>query len=202
MGNISTTRTSTTRTMNILKSPLVSVIDKIEEIGNSTASLSKKWILTLKPDVTYRDKPIAKVFLKWFVDYNSTTEKFFADNIKSLHYELQIYIKVITPLLDRNICPFFVRCVNTATGLCEKDITDILTGHYTYSDQKVITQAEAQKYVQRVAYSFCEDFDEGPSLSKRQIMSCPRDLSHFRYDYILTEVHDKAKTVAEFLPKF
>jgi hypothetical protein len=112
---------------------LKTTVDNIKVVSTESVSESGKWIVTFAPDTTAGGIPIKSAFMKWWlkpVEYNtplseeqSKNNKFLKLDIESLEYEMKVYRDIIVPLLNRNICPNFVRFITGGEGCCLLDMS-------------------------------------------------------------------------------
>jgi hypothetical protein len=91
-------------------------VQSIKGLASTSVSPTDIWVLIFKPDVTYNGQPLESAYLKIAVspDYLDTPAN------QGLRYELRVYTEVIEELLDRRICPHFVRCL-MASQSCHFD---------------------------------------------------------------------------------
>lgn len=99
-------------------------IDHVEGKPSDSASPTDTWICTLQPNTTFKQKPIRKIFLKIGIN------PMYAANIETesigLMYELRVYNEVITPLIDENVCPNFVRSLLVSNNCTFRSLFDTL----------------------------------------------------------------------------
>lgn len=91
-------------------------VQSIEGLASTSASPTDIWILNFKPGVTYYGQVLESAYLKiaispLYVDTRSN---------QGVLYELRVYTEVVSELLDRRVCPHFVRCL-LANPMCHFD---------------------------------------------------------------------------------
>lgn len=104
-------------------------IQSIESLEKKTSSQSRQFIIVFKNNTTYMQVPYQQGFAKVFFPTK-----------KSLTNEIDIYSKVIAPLVDNNICPHFIRYLGHGTcdlkivqNLFNDDFEELHGNHKLYS---------------------------------------------------------------------
>jgi len=88
--------------------------------ASDSASATDTWVCELNPDTTFKGRPISKAFMKIGINpasmpkppKNARKASEALDRIEAatgLMYEFQVYHSIVTPLLDANICPNYLR---------------------------------------------------------------------------------------------
>lgn len=123
-----------TKVIVIDKAPICEIYEHVNDAAgqkSSSASPSDTWFIDFHKGTVLReceDKtvPLNYAFLKLSVTSASWTKivtamriskesKYFKGmlaSLKALEYERDVYLKVIKPMLSKNVCPHFVRCYN------------------------------------------------------------------------------------------
>uniref|UniRef100_A0A6C0BQ86 Uncharacterized protein n=1 Tax=viral metagenome TaxID=1070528 RepID=A0A6C0BQ86_9ZZZZ len=83
---------------------------KVQDIKSESGSPSIQFLVDFKPNVNYMNIPIERGFLKVFPSI--PTSKM----IQGLQYEIKVYRDVVSPLVNYNVCPNFIRYL--ASGSC------------------------------------------------------------------------------------
>src|SRR3990167_9445038 len=109
----------------------------VKGLASNSTSPTDYWILSLKQGAAYNNTPISWAFIKIFLDTNNPYEL-------ALLYEIKIYRDIIRPLLDKNICPNFVRYLGSGTQCSFDQLYNFLTGGRTS-----LTDQEAQNNLLR-----------------------------------------------------
>ena len=91
-------------------------VQSMEGLASRSSSPTDVWILFFKPQVTYYGQLLESAYLKIGISplYIDTPAN------RGLLYELRVYTEVVSELLDRQICPHFVRCL-MANPMCHFD---------------------------------------------------------------------------------
>lgn len=84
---------------------LSTCVQSLEGLASASASPTDIWIINFKPDTTYDGQELATAFLKISVNPNYLD----TPANQGLQYELKVYARVVNELLDRRVCPHFVR---------------------------------------------------------------------------------------------
>ena len=113
-------------------------IKKVSGIKANSVSDTDIWILYFNPDTYYENEIVREAITKISINNASVTKlfnkQFLSVNV-SLEYEINVYKKVIRPLLDNNISPNFIKYYATGIGcsfdnllaILEKDKTKNMT---------------------------------------------------------------------------
>ena len=90
-------------------------VASVSGVGGDTESLSDQWLMTLKPNsVVYNGVPLQQVFLKIVPEHVSHPNPTTTIVLNGLQREIFIYANIIKPILDQNICPFFLPVLNVS----------------------------------------------------------------------------------------
>ena len=104
-------------------------VDKVQGLASNSASPSDTWVLSFKDGTKYEDTPIEQGFLKFFIEPEGVNTLYYADPLNALKYEMEIYRDVIRPLVDRKICPNFIRYLANGEDCTYDSLFEILKGH-------------------------------------------------------------------------
>lgn len=115
--------------VNICK--LGKCITKLEGRASNSASPSDIWRVTLNTGVTYKGLPVNSAWLKVFVSNPDSTMR----RTDGLQYELRVYRDVVAPLVDKRVCPNFVRYLSSAEHCSYDDMVNILHTQKIGEDQ-------------------------------------------------------------------
>jgi hypothetical protein len=97
-------------------------LEKLEGRAANSASPSDIWRVTLKDGAMYKGIPVKRAWLKVFISSPEMPRK-----TDGLMYELRVYRKVVSPLIERHVCPNFVRYLSSTTGCGFADVQRILS---------------------------------------------------------------------------
>ena len=103
-----------TRASNICQ--LWTCVKKVEGLESTSASPTDIWIIYFKPDTTYYGKELESAYLKIAVNPNYID----SEANRGLEYERRVYKEVTDVLLERRVCPHFVRGLLTG-DMCHFD---------------------------------------------------------------------------------
>ena len=185
MGSSSSSCETLEKTQNACE--LYKCIEKVTGLRSNSASYSDTWILHFKKGTKYEGKEIKSGFMKLWVSDIDPIKKLYSDyfntylpnlkliekvelqrNLAGLNYELDIYKDVIRPLVDRNICPNFIRYLGSGLRCKSSDVLKFLTS----STKKFVGEdkEEAKKrFEQEAKKRFVRNFEYlvGTSLDTR-----------------------------------
>lgn len=99
-------------------------VSRLDGRAANSASPSDIWRVKLKGDVVHKGMPVRAAWLKVFIA-NPTRSMRQTDG---LLYELRVYRDVVDQLLDRSVCPNFVRYLSSTTSCSFRDLRRILYG--------------------------------------------------------------------------
>lgn len=94
-------------------------IYKVEGRASDSASPTDTWLCTLKRGTTFNDKPCSHVFMKIGINDESKESA-------SLVFECLVYDRLITPMLDGQMCPNFLRSYLLSTECTYADLEKTL----------------------------------------------------------------------------
>jgi len=97
-------------------------LEKLEGRAANSASPSDIWRVTLKDGAMYKGIPVKRAWLKVFISSPEMPRK-----TDGLMYELRVYRNVVSPLIERHVCPNFVRYLSSTTGCGFEDVQGILS---------------------------------------------------------------------------
>lgn len=115
--------------VNICK--LGQCISRLDGRASNSASPSDIWRVTLHTGVTYKGMPVPSAWLKVFISNPSSSMR----NTDGLMYELRVYRDVVAPLVDKRVCPNFVRYLSSAERCSYKDMIEILRTQHIEQDK-------------------------------------------------------------------
>ena len=174
-------------------------VDRVKGLKTGS-SPTDAWIITFKPNVFYKNIKIKKAFLKIysnlsFFDYKKYSEfntKYLEKAVQGLTYETNVYKYIITPLVDYNICPNFIRMIGSGTLCKYDDLFQILKNNY-YSNDKTVSVEKIRKRLNRSItnniLNYEHDnisFDESVKAS----IDTKFELDDLIFDVNLTETYD------------
>lgn len=175
-------------------------VDKVKGLKTGS-SPTDAWIITFKPNVFYKNIKIKKGFLKIysnlsFFDYDKYSEfntKYLEKAVQGLTYETNVYKSIITPLVDYNICPNFIRMIGSGTLCKYDDLFQILKNNYYSKNDKTVSIQKIRKRLNRSItnniLNYEHDnisFDESVKAS----IETKYDLDDLIFDVNLTETYD------------
>ena len=184
-------------------------IDKVKGLRTGS-SPTDAWIITFKPNVFYKNIKIKKGFLKIysnlsFFDYDKYSEfntKYLEKAVQGLTYETNVYKYIITPLVDYNICPNFIRMIGSGTLCKYDDLFKILKNNYYGKSDKTVSVEKIRKRLNRSItnniLNYEHDnisFDESVKAS----VETKYDLDDLIFDVNLTETYENTISFHELL---
>jgi hypothetical protein len=109
----------------------------VNGLKSNSASPTDTWIVTFKDDTKYNNEPLNKAFIKWYMSpsslkyYQTNNGKnelssTYSNGIYGLEYELNVYRKIIRPIIDQGICPNFIRYLGSGVRCSYNDLLNIL----------------------------------------------------------------------------
>jgi hypothetical protein len=129
MGNGQSCEGDLSRDVNICK--LGHCISKLEGRASNSASASDIWRVSIRPGVTYKGLPVTCGWLKVFVSKADSPVR----KTEGLRYELRVYRDVVSPLVDKRVCPNFVRYLSSAENCSYEDMIGIITSQKMEENQ-------------------------------------------------------------------
>ena len=184
-------------------------VDKVKGLKTGS-SPTDAWIITFKPNVFYKNIKMKKGFLKIysnlsFFDYKKYSEfntEYLRKAVQGLTYETNIYKYIVTPLVDYNICPHFIRMIGSGTLCKYDDLFQILKNNYYHKDNKHVSIEKIRKRLNRsitnniLNYDYDNiSFDESVKVS----IETKFDLDDLIFDVNLTETYDDSISFFELL---
>ena len=177
--------------------------------ASDSASATDTWVCELKPDTTYRGRAISKTFMKIGINPASmpkpkkakagessreatseaTSEATTAalDRIEAatgLMYEFQVYHNIVTPILDANICPNFLRSYLVSYN-CQYD--DLLETLKIGLVKHKIPPASVDKHLNRNISYMYDGKDNRPAIQSTKGLVAAYPLPSLRYMVLTTE---------------
>ena len=138
---------------------------RIEGIASNSASPTDSWILYFKNNVISENKIVTTAFMKIYI--NPEYYKRVSDNrtnpnyeydlyaLYALDYETRVYRDVIKPLIIKNICPNFVKYINSAINCTYKNLLEFLTDGKLRNNNIVINNNQCNKNLNRnISYMY------------------------------------------------
>lgn len=117
-------------------------------LPSSSSSPTDTWILYFNDGTRYMDIDIKKGFLKFFInpDTIKNPDKIvYFLRLEGLKYEIKVYRDIVKPLIDKKICPNFVRYLSSSEGCTISDLKNMLVGKaYIDNDEKKGTMSQKQ----------------------------------------------------------
>lgn len=194
---------------------LAGCIERVEGLASNSTSPTDTWVLTMKPNTKYEDKPIEKVFAKiWFTrktveclaDWHGKYKSLFRfpfnkknllSSISGLNYELDFYRLVVRPLVDFSICPHFIRYLGSGFKCRGKDLISMLGQR----------EGAAQRFAKNYEYMYAPLERGRPSVTSTTPLPKPtdgerefQDVSRkSRYTLLLNEHKGDDVTLKEFI---
>jgi hypothetical protein len=101
-------------------------VKTIQGLNAQSQSPSDQWIVDLQPGTTYKNVPIEKCFLKYWIDQKEVK----TPHIIGLNYELWVYAHVIQDIVDQRICPNFSRYLASGKRCTFDDLQRIATASH------------------------------------------------------------------------
>lgn len=174
------------------------------------SSPTDAWIVTLKNNVVDKNgNKINKAFLKIYSNI-SLFEKYYDVDFKNLKqaveglaYETKIYRYIVTPLVDLNICPNFIRFLGSGTMCSYDNLYNMLINNYSKSSKKVSPDKIAKKLKRNINNNILNYQDTNISLddSRKYSIENNYDLNDLQFDINLTETFDNATNFHDILRK-
>lgn len=162
-------------------------VTKIEGRASNSASPSDIWRLSINSGVTFNQVPIHCAWLKVFVA-NPDEDMRPTDG---LQYERLVYKKIVGPLVEKRVCPNFVRYLSSSDKCTYKDLVAILDKqgideeHLLRSLCHMTTQTRKfskRKRPQRPAIN-----DRVTSSQYKDIKKAGLEPKHLRFGLLLTQ---------------
>lgn len=97
-------------------------LETLQGIESNSASPTDVWRLTMKKGTAYKNMPVVYAWLKLFIS-NATKPMKLTDG---LMYELRVYRDVVKPLMEKRICPNFVRYLASAEACTLDQVSTIV----------------------------------------------------------------------------
>ena len=156
----------------------------------TSTSPTDTWMCTLAPGTTYGGKRYETMFMKLGINPQGINVKsrrveriFLKEAALGLLYELRVYNQVVSPLIDANICPNFVRSLLVSYNCTYRDLVK------TLEKGLPATKATAQNRLNRSIH-FMINHEEGrPAISSRDVKQYPKPSEGHRF-MVLTTEHD------------
>jgi len=174
------------------------------------SSPTDAWIITFKNNVYDKNKnKIEKAFLKIhtnisFFENNDTNDEYLKYAVQGLIYETKIYRNIVTPLVDYDICPNFIRSIGSGTMCSYDNLYHMLYGKY-YKDNKKVSPDKIKKKLKRtivnniLSYDLSNiTFDES---SKYQNIEDKYNFDELEFDINLTETYENVNNFHDILRK-
>ena len=184
-------------------------IDKVKGLKTGS-SPTDAWIITFKPNVFYKNIKIKKGFLKIysnlsFFDYEKYSEfdtKYLEKAVQGLTYETNVYKSIITPLVDYNICPNFIRMIGSGKLCKYDDLFQILKNNYYSKNDKIISVEKIRKRLNRSIINNILNYEHDNisfDESVKASVETKYDLDDLIFDVNLTETYEKTISFHELL---
>lgn len=180
------------------------------------SSPTDAWIVTFKNDIyNSNEEQLKKGFLKIYLDLevNKSLEKQIKENdinlyysIKGLNYESQVY-KIVTELVNKNICPNFVRYIAEGKLCRYDDLYNILTVQKNFKQnvlKEKLKRSIEKNMLQYSTYNY--KIDEPSNLKKNikkksKILKYNYSIENINFCINMTESFDEQKSFHELLYK-
>jgi len=88
---------------------IAACVQSMQGLPSNSASPTDTFIVTLKNHVVYKGVAVKRAFLKIWVTRPIVPASQAA--IEALNYEVKVYSRIIKPLIDSRVCPFFVKYI-------------------------------------------------------------------------------------------
>lgn len=117
--------------------------DNIIGLSSDSASPTDTWIVEFKDGTTYEDKPIKKAFLKLWMSpdvFKYTDDKIIklddyeamksdlVPKFSGLDYEARVYRDIVKPLIEKNICPNFIKFLGSGQNCSFENVARMVSG--------------------------------------------------------------------------
>jgi hypothetical protein len=170
-------------------------ITKVNGRASDSASATDTWVCELKPGTTFNDRVISSTFMKIGINpasmpkppKHSPKATEFLDRIEAatgLMYEFQVYHSVVTPILDANICPNFLRSYLVSYN-CQYD--DLLETLKIGLVKHKINPDLAYKHLNRNISYMYDGKDNRPAIQSNKGLVAAYPLPSLRYMVLTTE---------------
>jgi hypothetical protein len=176
------------------------------------SSPTDAWIITLKNNVfDKKNNKIKKAFLKIYSNmsffdnekYSDIDFKYLKQAVEGLTYESKIYKYIVTPLVDYNICPNFIRFLGNGTMCSYDNLYNMLHDNY-YKDNKKISPEKIKKKLKRNIINNILSYDnENINFDESQKYQTENnyELDELQFDITLTETYDHSMSFNDILRK-
>lgn len=172
------------------------VVQNVQGMASNSASPSDTWILTLENK--------EKAFMKWYPSYKYAQDSKNVFQMAGLEYEALVYEKVTNPLIDKGICPFFVKCLGTSIDCEIKTFINTLKDKTPISDPDSVLETtlnftqivnNLHRSIRHMRYPIERSKPrpsinvlDGESDNKENVETYLRRMNRYRYGYIINEL--------------
>lgn len=171
-------------------------VKAIKGLQSNSSSPADNWVIEFIDNVHYNGKIHKKAFLKIFVNHNtvkySTKYPEFLLKLKALNYEINIYTKVINPLINNNICPNFIKNLGNSLNCTYNDLLDIIKNKLSFEGVLLKDYEHAQVLKRNISYILLQQ-PKRPSINDNKSYGYSKDFSLYdeiKYCIILNEDSD------------
>ena len=142
MGNNNSTKCELTEYSDVCEMAKC-LTDNIIGLSSNSSSPTDTWIVEFIDGTTYEDKPIKKAFVKLWISpdvFKYTDDKIIKlndyDTMKSdlvpkfsgLDYEARVYRDIVKPLIEKNICPNFIKFLGYGKNCSFENVSRMASG--------------------------------------------------------------------------
>lgn len=165
-------------------------VTQVKGRKSTSASPTDTWLCTLAPGTTYAGKKYDTMFMKIGINPQGINVKsrriermFLKEAALGLLYELRVYNQVVSPLIDANICPNFVRSLLVSYNCTYGDLVK------TLEKGLPAPRGTAQNRLNRSIHYMINREEGRPAISSRDVKQYPKPSAGHRF-MVLTTEHD------------
>jgi hypothetical protein len=174
-------------------------IAHIKGYKSNSASATDTWECELKPGTTFQGKPVLSTFMKIGInpasmpkpnaEQTALKRQMATDRIQAasgLMYEFQVYHDIVTPILDADICPNFLRSYLISYNCKYSDLLDSLRIGLSPD----IDPSEVHRHLNRNISFLYQGTEKRPAIQSRSDLDHQKPSSKLRYMVLTTEFND------------
>lgn len=167
------------------------------------ASPTDAWIIKFKNNVYDKKKKIQKAFLKIysnlsFFDNNNYSNKYLKYAVQGLNYETKVYRDIITPIVNYDICPNFIRSLGSGTMCTYDNLYDMLYGKYEKKSSPEKIRKKLKRSITNNILSYDLSNINFNETSKYENID-KYDFDNLQFDINLTETYDNVNNFHDIL---
>ena len=187
---------------------IYNIVNKVKGLRTGS-SPTDAWIVTFKDNVFDRKKnKLTKAFLKIYsnlsyfdnADYElDESMSYLKKAIEGLTYETMVYRDIITPLVDLNICPNFIRYIASGNACHYNDLLRAYKSSYKKSADKIKMRLNKIINNNLLNYETSNIIISDETRKYKPNKGDIKDFDKFEFDIILTETFDNTMSFHDLL---